>query len=198
MRKTMTDASGQTQYGYDSLNRLLTKQTPEGTLTYQYDDAGNIKTVRSSNVNGVSNDYGYDSLNRLSTVLDNRRNGTTQYGYDNVGNLLNYIYPNGVQTNHNYDTLNRLLGIASANFQAISAYEYTLGAAGNRLSVSQIGTRQVNYVYDDLYRLKSETIKGDAVTANNGAINYQYDPVGNRLSRASAIAAIPSSSHTFD
>jgi hypothetical protein len=40
---------------------------------------------------------------------------------------------------------------------AIASYAYTLGAAGNRLSVAELSGRTVNYGYDDLYRLTSET-----------------------------------------
>ena len=36
---TMTDASGTTNYGYDSMDRLTSKATPEGTLNYTYDAA---------------------------------------------------------------------------------------------------------------------------------------------------------------
>lgn len=38
----MTDASGTTTYGYDSLDRLIMKATPEGTLNYTYDAARNL------------------------------------------------------------------------------------------------------------------------------------------------------------
>jgi len=72
---------------------------------------------------------------------------------------------------------------------AISSYAYTLGAAGNRLSVTELSGRTVNYGYDDLYRLTSETIAG--APAQNGSISYQYDAVGNRLQRNSTVPAIP-------
>ena len=41
-RATMTDASGPTSYTYDNQDRLKTKVTPQGTLTYGYDAAGNL------------------------------------------------------------------------------------------------------------------------------------------------------------
>jgi RHS repeat-associated protein len=47
----------------------------------------------------------------------------------------------------------------------------------------------VNYAYDDLYRLTSETISGGA--SQNGTVGYQYDSVGNRLQRNSTVPAIP-------
>ncbi|MGA2435412.1 MAG: hypothetical protein ABSG25_09005, partial [Bryobacteraceae bacterium] len=100
-RATMTDASGLTTYTYDSLDRLTAKQTPEGTLGYTYDLAGNVATMVSSNPNGVSVVYTYDQLNRLATVVDNRLpsgQNTTIYSYDPASNLATVTYPNGVQS----------------------------------------------------------------------------------------------------
>src|SRR5205807_77657 len=53
-RATMSEASGNTVYTYDARNRLSSKQTALGTLSYSYDEAGNVLTTRSSNANGVS------------------------------------------------------------------------------------------------------------------------------------------------
>jgi len=95
----MTDASGTTQYTYDAFDRLATKTTPFGTLTYKYDPAGNLDSMSSSNANGVSLAYTWDSMNRLSTVVDNSLTtgpNTTTYTYDPAGNLSAVTYPNGV------------------------------------------------------------------------------------------------------
>jgi YD repeat-containing protein len=108
----MSDASGATVYSYDMRNRLSSKQTPFGTLSYAYNEVGSLLTTRSSNVNGVSVDYGYDPLNRLSSIKDNNlaalNGGVTNYTYDAVGNLQSYQYPNGVTTSYAYNSLNRL------------------------------------------------------------------------------------------
>jgi RHS repeat-associated protein/uncharacterized repeat protein (TIGR01451 family) len=195
-RLSMTDASGTTNYTYDTRNRLLTKAAPAGTLTYTYDAAGNTLTLKSSNAGGASMTYAYDVLNRLSSVTD--ASGVTNYSYDTVGNLSGYTYPNGVATSYTYDTLNRLTNMQSlcgtgtpacAPGTMIASYAYTLGAAGNRLSVAELGGRTVNYTYDDLYRLTSETISGAAT--QNGTIGYTFDAVGNRTQRNSAVPAIP-------
>jgi RHS repeat-associated protein len=201
-RLTMLDSSGTTTYSYDNRNRLTSKATPQGTLTYSYDPAGNLLTVRSSNANGVSVDYSYDTLSRLSTVTDNRLpagSNTTTYSYDDVGNLAGYLYPNGVQTSYSYSALNRLTNVSTTKAAAtLASFAYTLGAAGNRLSVTEQSGRKVDYGYDALYRLTSETISSDPVTANNGQISYTYDPVGNRLSRTSSVAAVPPTNSTYD
>jgi RHS repeat-associated protein len=195
-RTSMVDASGTTSYTYDTRDRLLTKASPgTGTLTYTY-DAVNMLTLKSSNVGGASMTYTYDPLNRLSSVTD--ASGATTYSYDAVGNLGGFAYPNGVQTGYGYNTLNRLTQMQSTCATgtgcgtpgtAISSYIYTLDAAGNRSSVAELSGRTVNYTYDDLYRLTSETISG--ATSQNGAISYQYDSVGNRLQRNSTVPAIP-------
>ena len=49
----------------------------------------------------------------------------------------------------------------------------------------------MNYGYDDLYRLTTETISG--ATAQNGTVGYQYDSVGNRAQISSTLPAIPAS-----
>ena len=56
---TMTDASGTTTYSYDSMDRLTTKATPEGTLSYTYDAAGNLASIASNRpaTASVSVDY---------------------------------------------------------------------------------------------------------------------------------------------
>ena len=86
------DNCWQAVYGYDVRNRLTSKQTPFGTLSYTYNEAGSLLTTRSSNANGVSVDYSYDTLNRLSSVKDNNltalNGGVSSYTYDAVGNLL--------------------------------------------------------------------------------------------------------------
>ncbi len=57
---------------YDNSNRLQSKQTPFGNLSYTYDAAGNELTINSSNAGGISDTHIYDELNRLSTVTDGR------------------------------------------------------------------------------------------------------------------------------
>jgi hypothetical protein len=90
----MGDPSGTTTYAYDTRNRLTSKVTPFGTLSYTFDAAGNLLTLKSSNSGGASDTYTYDQLNRLATVTD--ASGATTYAYDAVGNLQNFSYPNGV------------------------------------------------------------------------------------------------------
>lgn len=120
---------GTTTYTYDTMDRLTTKATPEGTLNYTYDVAGHVASIASSNTNGASMSYTYDSINRLSTVVDNRLSGsnTTTYTYDDASNVGTVTYPNGVQSTFTYDTLNRVSGLSSQ----VSGYTYQRDPTGN-------------------------------------------------------------------
>ena len=207
-RKTMSDASGTTTWNYEPLTgRLQSKVTPQGTLSYTYDLAGNLKTVLSSNEGGVSVTYAYDDLNRLQSANDS--SGATTYTYDDVGNLKSYAYPNGVSHIYTYNALNRLTDLAVScgtadpgcgpSGQNVSAtYHYQLGAAGNRLSVSELSGRSATYGYDDLYRLTSETIACAASTpgcaSQLGTITYTYDSVGNRTAMTSTVPNLTAAS----
>jgi fibro-slime domain-containing protein/RHS repeat-associated protein len=197
-RASMTDAGGTTTYTYDLRDRLLTKVTPQGTLTYTYGPTGNLRNMTSSNANGVSVTYTDDALNRLDTVKDNNHSTTTSYSYDANGNLTGYGYPNGVQATFTYNSLNRLTNLSVSKGTPIASYGYTLGAAGNRLTVSELSGRQITYNYDNLYRLTKETVSGDANALSNGVVDYVYDNVGNRLSRTSTMTVVPSATYAYD
>jgi YD repeat-containing protein len=106
---------------------LSTKATPEGTLNYTYDAAGNLASMTTADGN-VSIEYTWDELNRLSTVVDHRLSGsnTTTYTYDPASNLATATYPNGIQSTFSYATLNRLTGQSSR----LGSYSYQLGQTG--------------------------------------------------------------------
>ncbi len=169
--------------------------TPEGTLNYAYDAAGNLQSMTSNHAHGVSVTYSYDDLNRLSTVADANLTGLptniTQYSYDNASNLGSVLYPNGVTTQFTYDTLNRVMSASSQ----VSSYTYQRNPTGDLKQVVELGGRTVNWTYDGIYRLTNETIAGDQT--ENGAVTYGLDPVGNRTSASSNIPGLSPVSGTF-
>ena len=200
-RKTMTDTSGSTSYTYTPRSWLNTKaQTINGismTLSYGYDNHGNLTSIASSNSGGTNVNYSYDALNRPTNVSDTHRgSNTTTYSYDGIGNLSTMTLPNGDGVTYQYDTLNRLNSMAATvGGSTISSYSYTLGPAGNRINVSALTGRAVTYLYDPIYRLNSETISGGSLT---GGVTYSYDNVGNRTSRTSTLAGLGNQSPSYN
>ena len=115
-----------------------------------------------------------------------------------MGKLASEAYPNGVQAVYSYDSLDRLINLTVNKTVPLASYAYTLGPAGNRLSVTEQSGRTASYMYDSIYRLTGETVNGDPRTASNGSVSYAYDVVGNRLSRTSSIAGLPAQTLTYD
>jgi hypothetical protein len=103
-----------------------------------------------------------------------------------------------VTSAYTYDTLNRLTQMGSSkNATALSNYTYTLGAAGNRMSVAELSGRAVAYAYDFLYRLTSETVTADPHN-NNGVGSYTYDAVGNRKTLTSTLPPQGGNTYNYD
>ena len=190
-RLTMTDPSGTTTYTYTNRDQVATKATPQGTLAYAYDLSGNVASTVSSNTNGTNVTYAWDANNRLSSVTDSRLAGaTTTYSYDATNQLSLMTYPNGVTHSYSYDTRDHIL--------TLNGYTQTFSPSGRKLSVTEASGRAANYGYDAIYRLLNEGISGDPTPANNGALAYMLDPVGNRKSLTSTLAALQAESFTYD
>ena len=179
----------------DERGRRQFKDTPYGKLTYGYYANGQLKSVASSNTDGVKLGYRYDDANRLAYVDDtsgtNSQLRTTNYSYNQNGSLQTVTTANGITHTYTYDTLNRLrtLNVAKG-VTALHSYEYKLRVSGHHQQVIE-GAKTITYTYDDLYRLTNETVAGDT-HGNSGAIGYTLDKVGNRLSRTSQLSTLNS------
>jgi RHS repeat-associated protein len=178
-RNTITDALGTTTFIYDNRYRLKSEIKPDGkTISYEYDVVGNRTKIT---IPSGSTTYGYDVLNRLQTVTS--ASGTTTYTYDKVGNRESVAYPNDTSAHYKYDPLNRLTLLENKKgTDMFSSYLYQLGLSGNRTKVTENTGRTVDYGYDSLSRLLSETIH-DVGAPESRQIAYTYDDVGNRLTK---------------
>lgn len=173
---TVTDSNGVTMFTYDNMDGLTRVDYPDGNyVAYSYDNACRLTKVTTP---FGSTSYEYDLLDRLTRVVD--RNGyATAYEYDKNGNRTRVTYANGYTTTYDYDLLNRLIRQETVDNdgETVVQYVYTLGAAGERKAVSELD-RTVEYTYDNLYRLISETItEGEKITV----YTYAYDNVSNRI-----------------
>ncbi|NJK63447.1 MAG: hypothetical protein HC921_12865 [Synechococcaceae cyanobacterium SM2_3_1] len=139
--------------------------------------------------------YNYDLFRRLDQVRDPNL-GETEFTYDDADRLVLAESPNGTREIRDYDVVNRLTEIRHENASGgiLARYQYTLDAVGNRQKVEELNDREVDYEYDDLYRLTKETIT-DPILGNRVA-QYSYDPFGNRLQKTDSVDGV--TTYTYD
>lgn len=178
MLSSVSNKNGAITYTYDLMNGLKSVTTYDGsTIEYNYDNACRLTAVETP---FGTTQYEYDLMDKLVRVV--AHDGTaTLYEYDVNGNRTAVRYANGIVASYEYDEVNRLVRekVLDKNGAPVVEYEYTLGAAGERLKVVETG-RTVEYEYDELYRLVKET-----VTDSNGTTvtEYTYDRNSNRLTK---------------
>ena len=159
---TVTQGSQTRSFTYDSLTRLRTAVNPEsGTISYLYDDNGNL-VVRTDS-RGVSMHNSYDSINRLTRRWYNDSNAVSDTTHDAV-------LPGGVEPTAEvkfyYDAL-----------PSIGGPTYSPGATVGRLVAQTYGSGSDGdyFGYDNLGRLNQKFQK---VGANNYGITATYSLSG--------------------
>ena len=123
---TLTDATDKT-----STTGLVKKiEQTGGTFEYEYDDNGNITSVKQD---GVETAYTYDALGQLIRVVDGQEGATWEYEYDQGGNIkYKKKYVDGVKTesmDFEYTNANWRDQLTKVNDKTI-----TYDAIGNPLS----------------------------------------------------------------
>ena len=190
LQTSMTDGTGTSTYGYDSLDRL--KQSTNGagqTVGYGYDMANNLTSLTYPDTTSVSR--AYDGDGRLTSITD-WASHATQFGYDVNSNLHTESYPNGTTASYAYDTTDTLTGVTDTKgTNPLWTYGYSPDA-NSRISTANdaIDGQQHTYTYDPLSRLKQDTTPGSTM-------GWSYD-AGNNLNGTSDSATATSSTRTFD
>lgn len=138
-----------TAYLYDKLNRLKSVTYPDtrGTVSYQYDGAGNrLKMITPQ---GTTN-YKYDTDNRLI------RAGKEIFFYNKAGNLIKKI-SSGKTAAYTYDFENRLIRYQDNT----STVEFKYDGDGRRISKTVNGIT-TNYINDILRNPVQVILETDA------------------------------------
>ncbi len=163
---------------YDSQGNVLAVTSPQGTVSYAYDNLGRlVKTMTGQGPTLASEtDYGSDALGRLATVTVVEQNGvvlgtpqTTNDEHDLQGNLIEEDLPDGVVNYFQYNNLNQLTkGTQNGAGNApIAEYDYTYRPDGRQATATEDFwftnngqnvevTNTVAYSYDALNRLIDE------------------------------------------
>jgi RHS repeat-associated protein len=165
---SLADANGnQTDFTYDSADRLTASTLESGShVSCSYNSLGLLAQV--TDARGQIASYQYDDAGRLSSLTD--QTGVTTYTYDANGNVLTVSDSSGVITRA-YDPLNRVTSYTDTQGNTIA---YAYDQAGNLITLTYPGGREVHYAYDPGSRLTGVTDWAGRTTT------YQYDQ-NNRL-----------------
>jgi len=160
---TVAYANGlQSNFTYDTLNRLTEMITPVSGYSYTLGATGN--RTQAVEINGRTLNWNYDGINRLTseTISDDpsKSNGSVSYGLDPVGNRLS--------------ASSTLSGVSSGTFtynadDQISSETYD--ANGNTLTAGG-----KIYTYDAENHMTS-------MTSGSTAVTMAYDAFGNRVAK---------------
>ena len=186
-------ADGQTlNYSYDALGRMTTEGQPFGTLTYQYDAAGDRTRITWGD--GFYAGYAYDMTGGVTSIA---ANGATSgvgvlasYTYDSLGRRTGVAYGNGTGGGYAYDAVSRLAGLQvtfpnSANNQLIGK----VGGSGTPISytpasrITAITRSNDAYAWTGAYNAnRAYTPNGLNQYTNSGGVALGYDARGNLIS----------------
>jgi RHS repeat-associated protein len=169
-----TNGRGTTiQYTYDGSHNRTSETDALGNVTrFSYDGRGYL--IQMTDANGHITSYEYDLKGSLVKVTDAKGN-ITKYAYDDIGNRTSVTNAKGKTTLYSYNNLHRLLRVSDPLGHLTS---YTYDGLGNLISVVDPIGHVTNYTYTGLNRVASANYSGET------AIQYTYDPVGNRLTMA--------------
>ncbi len=179
-------APGNTQtLVYDGLDRVTLWTSPEGTVTYTYDKAGNRSTMTAGGQAQVN--YCYDAADKLLTLTSGGTyqcpspHPTVTIVYDQDGRRQSLVLPNGVSVAYGYDADSNLtsLGYSSLGAGSLGNLAYTYDANG-RVNGSSGGLAALNIpsaVSSATYNPGNQlaTWKGTTIPSDN-ANNLSNDP----------------------
>lgn len=172
VRNKIINARGQAKnIEYDAMGRITRSTSPEGIVTYTYDDNGNV--LRISDTHGtIAREY--DALNRVTRCIDTF-NKAIRYQYDAVGNLTKITYPDNSYVRYLYDANRNLIRVIDwANRYTIYSYD-----ENNRVtSVTKPNGSTISTTYDNMQRVTSTVER-----APNGAIISGFEYTYDNLSR---------------
>ena len=159
-----------TTFQYDNLGRVREAKDKDGTITYTYDNNGNMESIEEHNKIAY---YWHDKLNRILSYADINGN-TIDYGYDAVGNLAYVTYPHGTHVEYKYDANGNLTKVKNGTDTTTYTYDNN-----NRLtSMTRPNGTVLTREYNNAGQLTLQTDKTSNGTVIS-SVRFEYDKVGN-------------------
>lgn len=183
-------------YAYDAAHRLASIKDSRGskTLTYNWSPGGWLNSVTDGE--GKITNYRYDPSGRLAGITAPNNDELT-FAFDPAGRLTEKRLANGISSRYTWNADDSLAGITHAKAgTTLAANAYTYDGVGNRSANTEtIGGTALSlaYSYDELKRL---------IQVANGTPTqqeaYQYDPLGNRTQKGVGQTAPTITAYLYD
>lgn len=164
---------GQTiAYGYDALNRLISKNLPgsEPTATYSYDLMGRLTSAVQG---GQTLTFGHDALGRNTS--QSGPFGTVSYRYDSAGRRTRMTWPDGFYITYDYHADGSIKAIRQNGSTVLASYGYN--TQGRRTGVTFANGTSQAMAFDPVGRLSS-IAANLAGTAADNTRTFAYNPAG--------------------
>ncbi|WP_223067787.1 RHS repeat-associated core domain-containing protein [Paenibacillus caui] len=168
-------------YRYDLRDRLIQRDSIDGSVNYTYDAAG--KRLSMTDNTGTTS-YQYDPYtgNLVQTTYPDGLQLTAQY--DKAGNRTEMTGPFGNHVYYSYDPLHRLKTVGTSTSQADAEYSYYLNGL-QKGTISNNGVVTTNS-YDGANLTDIQQVRDQIGLAN---YQYHYDPNRNITTRVQNNAA---------
>ncbi len=175
------DSRGTTQLTYDSLDRLVRVDFPNGRwVAYEYNLQGHRSRVEDHT--GYIVNYTFDSVGRVHELRDGSNQLLIRYGYDNAGRLIREDKGNGTYTTYQYNALGDYSRIEHrlADGTIYNQLDYSYDLFGRRTGLQ---TLEGNWTYtlDDIGQVVRAVFDSSVASIVNQDIRYLYDGLGNRV-----------------
>lgn len=193
------DAKDQTMtMTYDVLGRMTSRVAPEGTSTWAYDQPGTKgigKPWKVIGADGYTETYTYDTLGRPSRTTQVLSGSTfnTTTTYDSFGRLYTLIYPNGFQLRHGYNAQGNLDAISNAANASVVYWRMNAQSPDGQIASETLGNGLASVRTIDPASGRLLYLGTYGGTTNVQMLSYQYDALGNLMSRSDSVQSLSES-----
>lgn len=173
-------------YQYDQLGRVISKQSPQGIDTWQYDSAlyGIGKLAEAKTATGYTERFAYDVLGRV--VRTEKRIGSRWYAtaqsYDLLGRVATVTYPSSFAVKNIYNQFGYLAQVERATDGKVY-WTADVGNAWGQLEQFSLGNGLI--VQNNFGQMNGLITGIQAIRGVSPLLSYSYsyDPVGNLTRR---------------
>jgi RHS repeat-associated protein len=187
LTQAVDSIAGTITHSFDTLDRLTSEVTPQGSITYSYDAAGRRKGMTVVGQPAIA--YSYDNADRLTQITQS--SATVGFGYDTAGRRTSLTLPSGMTVSYSYDNASQITGISyQTGSSTLGNLSYVYDPLGRRVQTSGSFARTSlpSPVVVASYDVANELTNWDGLA-------FSYDANGNMLSDGTNVFAWDARNH---